>query len=38
MKKYDVYAIGNALVDIEYRSTPHKLIELGIDKGVTASD
>jgi len=34
MKKYDVYAIGNALVDIEYHSTPHKLVELGIDKGV----
>jgi len=34
MKKYEVYAIGNALVDIEYHSTPHKLLELGIDKGV----
>lgn len=34
MSKYDVYAIGNALVDIEYHATPHKLIELGIDKGV----
>ncbi len=34
MSKYDVYAIGNALVDIEYHSTPHKLVELGIDKGV----
>ena len=34
MKKFDVYAIGNALVDIEYHSTPHKLVELGIDKGV----
>lgn len=34
MKKFEVYAIGNALVDIEYHSTPHKLLELGIDKGV----
>jgi len=34
MKKFDVYAIGNALVDIEYHATPHKLAELGIDKGV----
>jgi len=34
MKKFDVYAIGNALVDIEYHATPHKLVELDIDKGV----
>lgn len=34
MKKYDVYAIGNALVDIEYHATPHRLTELSIDKGV----
>ncbi|MDH3221824.1 MAG: adenosine kinase [Gammaproteobacteria bacterium] len=34
MKKFDVYAIGNALVDIEYHVDPHKLVELGIDKGV----
>jgi len=34
MKKYDVYAIGNALVDIEYHATEHKLVELDIDKGV----
>ena len=34
MKKFDVYAIGNALVDIEYHATPQKLVELGIDKGV----
>jgi sugar/nucleoside kinase (ribokinase family) len=34
MKKFDVYAIGNALVDIEYHATAHKLVELGIDKGV----
>jgi sugar/nucleoside kinase (ribokinase family) len=34
MKKYDVYAIGNALVDIEYHATPHRLTELSIEKGV----
>ena len=34
MKKYDVYAIGNALVDIEYHSTPARLTELSVDKGV----
>ncbi len=34
MKKYDVYAIGNALVDIEYHANPHRLVELGIEKGV----
>jgi sugar/nucleoside kinase (ribokinase family) len=34
MKKFDVYAIGNALVDIEYHATAHKLSELNIDKGV----
>jgi len=34
MKKYDVYAIGNALVDIEYHATPGKLSELNIEKGV----
>ena len=34
MKKFDVYAIGNALVDIEYHATPQQLIELDIDKGV----
>ncbi len=31
MKKYDVYAIGNVLVDIEYHATPHRLAELNID-------
>ena len=35
MKKYDVYAIGNALIDIEYHSTPERLNALGIEKGVT---
>jgi sugar/nucleoside kinase (ribokinase family) len=34
MNKYDVYAIGNALVDIEYHATPQRLAELNIDKGV----
>ena len=34
MTKYDVYAIGNALVDIEYHATASRLSELGIDKGV----
>jgi sugar/nucleoside kinase (ribokinase family) len=34
MKNYDVYAIGNALVDIEYHTSPEKLAELDIEKGV----
>jgi len=34
MKKFDIYAIGNALLDIEYHSTPEALADLGIDKGV----
>jgi sugar/nucleoside kinase (ribokinase family) len=34
MKKYDVYGIGNALVDIEYHATPQRLAELDIEKGV----
>ena len=34
MPKYDVYAIGNALVDIEYHATVSQLENLGIDKGV----
>ena len=34
MKKFDVYAIGNALVDIEYHATPHQLLEMEIEKGV----
>lgn len=34
MKKYDVYALGNALVDIEYHTSVEKLTELGIEKGV----
>jgi len=34
MKNYNVYAIGNALVDIEYHTSPEKLLELAIEKGV----
>ena len=34
MKKYDVYAIGNALVDIEYHTENSKLNELAIEKGL----
>ena len=31
MNKYDVYAIGNALVDIEYHAEPGRLAEMEID-------
>ncbi|MFT5086494.1 MAG: sugar/nucleoside kinase (ribokinase family) [Candidatus Latescibacterota bacterium] len=31
---YDVYGVGNALVDIQYKVTPETLGELGIEKGV----
>lgn len=34
MNKYDVYGIGNALVDIEYHTSIEKLSELGIEKGL----
>ena len=34
MKKYDVYGIGNALVDIEYHTSVEKLAELDIEKGL----
>lgn len=34
MKKFDVYALGNALVDIEYHASEDSLQHLGIDKGV----
>ncbi len=34
MKKYNVYGIGNALVDIEFEVSPTQLKELQIDKGV----
>ncbi|MEG3439226.1 adenosine kinase [Pannus brasiliensis CCIBt3594] len=33
-KKYNVYGIGNALVDMEFEVSPETLGELGIDKGV----
>ena len=34
MNKFDVYAVGNALVDIEYHASVERLTELGIEKGV----
>ena len=34
MTTYDVYALGNALLDIEFEVSPETLTELGIDKGV----
>jgi len=34
MTKYDVYALGNALLDIEFEVSADTLEELGIDKGV----
>ncbi len=34
MTKYDVYALGNALLDIEFEVSPDTLEKLGIDKGV----
>ena len=34
MKNYDVYALGNALVDIEYHVDAQQLVSMGIDKGV----
>ncbi len=34
MKKYDVYGLGNALVDLEYEVSPERLAELEIEKGV----
>lgn len=33
-KKYHVYGVGNALVDMEFEVTPEMLEELKIDKGV----
>lgn len=32
--KYDVYGMGNALLDIEFEVSPEMLQDLGIDKGV----
>jgi sugar/nucleoside kinase (ribokinase family) len=34
MNKFDVYAVGNALVDIEYHATAERMKKLGIEKGV----
>jgi sugar/nucleoside kinase (ribokinase family) len=34
MKSYDVYALGNALVDVEYHKEPSELVSMGIEKGV----
>ena len=34
MTKYDVYGLGNALLDIEFEVSPEILQNLGIDKGV----
>ncbi len=34
MAKYNVYGMGNALLDIEFKVTPDLLQNLGIDKGV----
>jgi sugar/nucleoside kinase (ribokinase family) len=34
MAKYDVYALGNALLDIEFEVSPEVLQNLAIDKGV----
>lgn len=33
-QKYQVYGIGNALVDFEIETTAEKLVQLGVDKGV----
>jgi sugar/nucleoside kinase (ribokinase family) len=34
MTRYDVYGLGNALLDVECEVEPAVLVELGIDKGV----
>ena len=34
MTRYDVYGLGNALLDVECEVAPEVLVELGIDKGV----
>lgn len=34
MKQYDVYGVGNALVDMEYKVSPEQLAEAGVSKGV----
>ena len=33
-RKYNVYGMGNALVDMEFEVTPDQLQGLGIEKGV----
>ena len=33
-RQYDVYGLGNALVDMEFEVTAEQLQQLGIDKGV----
>lgn len=33
MRKYDIYGIGNALVDSEYRVDDQELAKLGVEKG-----
>ena len=34
MTKYDVYALGNALLDVEFEVAPEVLQNLGVEKGV----
>ena len=34
MNQYNVYGLGNALVDYEYQVTPEWLVKMGIEKGV----
>ncbi len=34
MKQYDLYGIGNALVDLEYKVSDEKLSALAVDKGL----
>ncbi len=33
-RRYDVYGVGNALVDIEVETSPDRLAELGVEKGL----
>lgn len=33
-RKYHVYGVGNALVDIEVETTPEQLADLGVEKGL----
>lgn len=34
MRQYDVYGVGNALVDMEYEVPVEALVDLGVDKGI----